>query len=313
MSKETLVTLAGGLVSGVLYASIVAGVPGTVILAYLAQFPLFAAGLGLGVTASLAACAAGFASAALLSGLLGGVIYALFNGAPALLVTRQALLARATPDGGVEWYPPGLLVAWLTGLGAALFVAAAILFSGTEGGLEAFVRDGVGELARQLGDGRDTAGLAGALEVVAPVVPGIAVASWMVMVAVNGALAQGALARFGRNLRPSPDIAALRLPPWMPPALGGAALLAWIGDGGLAFVGQNMVVILAVPFFFAGLGVVHALVRRFEGGPLALAVFYVFLLMLQWPVVLVTGLGLVDHWAGFRARWRRAGPDKEDE
>jgi hypothetical protein len=313
MSKETLAVLAGGVISGVLYASVVIGAPGTVILAYLAQLPLFAAGLGLGVTASLAAGVAGFVTAGLISGLLGAVIYALFNWAPALLVTRQALLSRGAPDGSVEWYPPGLLVTWLTGLGSALFAAAVILFSGSEGGLEASVREGLVQVAGELAPDGDMAGIVTVLETLAPIVPAIAVASWMVMVVVNGALAQGTLVRFGRNLRPSPDIAALELPPWMPVALAGAALLAWFGDGGPGFIGQNMVVILAVPFFFSGLGTIHALVRRFDGGPLVLVVFYVFLAMLQWPVVLITGLGLVEHWAGFRRHWRRTETGEEDK
>lgn len=312
MSNETLATLAAGVISGLLYVSVIIGAPGTVILAYLAQLPLFAAGLGLGVMAGLAAGVAGLVTAGLISGLLGAVVYALFNGAPAVLVTRQALLSRSAPGGGVEWYPPGLLVTWLTGLGSALFVAAAILFSGTEGGLEGYVRDGVGQVAEQFAGDREMDAVVAVLEAVAPVVPGIAVASWMVMVAVNGALAQGTLVRFRRNLRPSPDMAALELPPWMPLALAGAVLAAWLG-GGLGFIGQNMTVILAVPFLFSGLGVIHALVRKFEGGPLILVVFYMFLVMLQWPVVLITGLGLVDHWARFRRQWGRPQSGEEDE
>ena len=44
------------------------------------------------------------------------------------------------------------------------------------------------------------------------VIPGIVAASWMIMLVANGALAQGVLARFGANWRPSPDLAGLGLP-----------------------------------------------------------------------------------------------------
>ncbi|MEE9140949.1 MAG: DUF2232 domain-containing protein [Alphaproteobacteria bacterium] len=313
MSKETLAILGAGLLSGLMYLSALTGLPGAVILFNLAQLPLFLAGLGLGATASAFSAIAGTVAAGLIGGSLAAVIYALVNAAPAVLVTRRALLSKATADGGLEWYPPGLLVAWLTGLGAALFAVAAILFSGAEGGLEAYVRAAVAQALEQLAIDQDPARIAAFAEAAAPYVPGVVVATWMIVVTVNGALAQGVLARFGRALRPSPDIAALELPRWMTVALAVAALLAWFGDGALGFIGWNMVIILAVPFFFAGLGVVHAVVRRIKGGPMILAMFYLFLIVFGWPVVLVAGLGLTDQWAGFRRYLRAKDSGKEDE
>jgi len=48
------------------------------------------------------------------------------------------------------------------------------------------------------------------------VIPGMIAASWMIMLVANAALAQGLLARFGANWRPSPDLAGLDLPLWVP-------------------------------------------------------------------------------------------------
>lgn len=313
ISKETLAVLGGGLLSGLLYASVMTGMPGAIIFANLAQLPLFVAGLGLGATASLAASVAGLVTAGVLGGALSAAIYVLVNAAPAILITRQMLLSRATTGGGVEWYPPKLLLGWLTGLGTTLFIAAAILFSGTQDGLEAYIREGLAQTLEQLivdPDGTRAGAISASL---APFVPGIAVASWMVMTVINGTLAQGALVRFGRNLRPTPDIATLESSPWMAPALAAAGLLAWMGGDHLEFIGWNMVIILAVPFFFSGLGVVHALARRFSGGPLVLAMFYILLLMFAWPVIVVAALGLIDQWARFRRQWKGAGPGEEDE
>jgi hypothetical protein len=312
MSKGMLAVLGGGLLSGFLYLSAAIGAPGA-ILFNVAQLPLFLAGLGLGVTAGVVASVAGIVMAGLIGGTLAAVGYAVVNAAPAVLMTRQALLSRSAADGTVKWYPPGLLIAWLTGLGATLFVAATILFSGAEGGLEAYIRTTMVKALEQLAMEKDRARIATLAEGLAPYVPGIVVATWMVIVAVNGALAQGTLVRFGRNLRPKPDIAALELPQWMPLALAVAVLLAWIDVGGLGFIGQNMAFILAVPFFFSGLGVIHALVRKLAGGPLVLVMFYVFLLIFGWSVVLVAGLGLIEQWAGFRRRWLGQESGEEDE
>lgn len=313
MSKEMLAVLAGGLLSGLLFLSAATGVPGAVMLFSVAQLPLLLAGLGLGATAGVVASVAGIVMAGLIGGALAAVGYAVVNAAPAVLVTRQALLSRSAADGTVEWYPPGLLLAWLTGLGGVTFVAAAILFSGAEGGLEAYIRTTLVEALEQLAVDQDRARIAVLAETLAPYVPGIVVATWMIIVAVNGALAQGALVRFQRNLRPTPDIAALELPSWMPLALAVAVLLALVDGAGLGFVGQNMAFILAVPFFFSGLGVIHALVRKLAGGPLVLVMFYMFLLIFGWSVILVAGLGLIEQWAGFRRQWLTKDSGEEDE
>ena len=148
----------------------------------------------------------------------GGVIAAaLFIGlyaAPVVLLVRQALLARSGPDGAVEWYPPGLLTAWLTGLGLAAF-AAVLLFLGGRQGIESLLRETLAPVLDRFVDetaaGRDTL-----IEGLARIIPGVIAASWMVMTASAAMLAQGVLARFGSSWRPSPDLAALILPIWFP-------------------------------------------------------------------------------------------------
>ena len=96
-------------------------------------------------------------------------------------------------------------------------------------------------------------------DALALVVPGIIAASWMVMAVINATLAQGLLARFKLNWRPSPDIALVDLPLWIPLALAVATTLTMLGDVA-RFFGVNAIVTLTVPFCLAGLGVVHALI-----------------------------------------------------
>jgi len=87
-----------GALSAALYLAVLTGSPGALILAYLAQLPLFAAGLWLGVAS--AAAAAVTASAALLAaaGLLAAASFAGLYAAPVVLLVRQALLARYEPE-----------------------------------------------------------------------------------------------------------------------------------------------------------------------------------------------------------------------
>ena len=80
----------------------------------------------------------------------------------------------------------------------------------------------------------------------AKVFPALAVASWLLMMTINGVLAQGALARFALNRRPSPDIATLTVPRWLLPAIVIAALLALVVSGDLGYLGGNLLPVLGL-------------------------------------------------------------------
>src|SRR5207244_10549004 len=111
-------------------------------LVYLRQLPLFVAGLWLGVGASMLA---GLAASLILmaaSNLIAAAVFAGLNAVPVVLLVRQSLLARtgAGAEGVIEWYPPGLLAAWLTGLGLAATAAALVALGGPEG-IQAALRE----------------------------------------------------------------------------------------------------------------------------------------------------------------------------
>jgi hypothetical protein len=235
---------------------------------------------------------------------IGGVVAALLfvtlYAAPAALLVRQALLARRQTDGKTEWYPPGLLTAWLTGLGLAIMATIAVLLGGPDG-IRALLHEALGPALSRLAGERAIAGNA-LVDLVAAIMPGIVAVSWMVMTFSNGVLAQGVLARFGAAWRPSPDLALLSLPLWVPalvPVAGAAAAF-----GGIArFLGVNVLIALGVPFCLAGLAVLHALARRLERPAVPLTVFYVLTGLLGWPLLLVAILGIADSVVGLRRRW----------
>jgi hypothetical protein len=289
-----LVLLVGG------YAVLLAVVaPAALIPMYLAQFPLFIAGLWHGT----AAAAIAGTSATLLTlaahGVLGAVLFAAVNAGPVVLLVRQALLSRREPDGTLRWYPPGLLAGWLVvfALGG---MAAALLVHGGPDGLHSAVRDAVGGLldrAAELSEAsRD--GIAASL---AMAIPGIAAASWMLMAVINGSLAQGLVARLGANWRPSPDLTALALPGWIT-ILFGAATAATLFGGASRYVGVNVMIALSVPFCLAGLAVLHMAVQRLSHPTAALVFFYLLAALFGWPLLAAAVLGLLETWLGLRRR-----------
>ncbi len=296
-----LAAIALGVAGGGLYLAVVLGSPGGLILVYLTQLPLFAAGLWLGVGA---AAIAGLTATLMLlaaSDFLAAAVFAGLNVIPVTLLVRQALLARRQPDETVVWYPPGMLAAWLTAIALAGIGIAAIAFGGpTE--LHAALRNVIQQALDQLHFQPGSVDEAEIADALALVVPGIIAASWMVMAVINATLAQGLLARFKLNWRPAPDLAALDLPMWIPIALALAATLTMLGDVA-RFFGINAIVTLSVPFCLAGLGVVHALTRRLSNSRVILVVFYVLAGLFGWPLLVATALGLVEPWLGLRRRF----------
>ena len=121
-----------GVAAGLMYVGVMLGTPGALILVYLTQLPLFAAGLWLGVGAAVAAGVTGSLVLLVVSDLLGAALFAALNAVPVALLVRQALLARRRADGTYAWYPPGLLTAWLTGYALAGIGAAMLLLGGPE-------------------------------------------------------------------------------------------------------------------------------------------------------------------------------------
>jgi len=273
--------------------------PGSLILIYLAQLPLFVAGLWLGVGASLLAGLAASLSLLAATNPMTAATFAGLNAVPVALLVREALLARTDNGDAVQWYPAGLLTAWLTGFGLAAIAAALLVFGGLEGvqaaGGAALVSalDRSGEAFPE----RDEL-----IALLAYILPGIVVSSWMVMTATNGCLAQGLLLRFRANWRPSPDLATLSLPAWLPVLLAAAAAATLLGETA-RFVGINVMIVLTMPFLLAGLAVLHMWARRFPRPAVPLVAFYVLAGVFGWPLLLVAVLGLLDASLGLRRRF----------
>ncbi|MEJ0069991.1 MAG: DUF2232 domain-containing protein [Pseudomonadota bacterium] len=305
MARTWIIPAGAGVLSALLFLSIAIGSAGAVILGYLAPLPLFAMGLGAGLISAATAGATATALVGLIAGLIPALTFAALLVAPAVVLIRQALLSRIDADGRLEWYPPGRLVMWLTGIGAVLFLAASLFASGSRS-----VEDRLRRRAERAAQPASRGRAGGAAPVAGRPVGGlpsiILVSSWMTMVAINGILAQGLLSRFQHNLRPSPAIGAIELPRSIGLATAAAALVAALASGWLEFASRNLLVMLGFAFFFAGLGVVHGLLRRAGHPQFVLVGFYVFTLAFfwsGWPILLLAVIGFIDHWVHFRQRF----------
>ena len=318
MNAALFIAIGAGLLSALPLALAVSQ-PGGMFLLLLAPLPLFAIGLSQGLVAGLIAGGSLLLVATFLAGLLAALAALIFVAGPTLLLVRQALLNRpaavgagAGAPGGIEWYPPGHLTTWLVWIGL-VWLAISLAMLATQGpGLEASVRTALEETLTASLLQADPALVAQVAERMAAIALGFGVASWLLMLALNGVLAQGLLVRFARNLRPSPDIASIELPAWIAPVLAIVLAAAFLAPGDFGFVAKNVAPLLLLPFFFAGLAVTHAFLRRTRAAGLLLFLFYLLLVLFTWPAVVVVFLGLLDQWANLRRRMTAA-PGQEEE
>ena len=291
--------VAFGIAAGLMYVGVMLGTPGALILVYLTQLPLFAAGLWLGAGAAVAAGITGSLVLLAVSDILGAALFAVLNAVPVALLVRQALLARQRDDGRYVWYPPGPLTAWLTGYALA-GIGVAMLLLGGPGAMHETLRGVLGTVLDRMYGGqipnRDQVA-----STLASIIPGIVAASWMVTAVVNATLAQGVLARFAANWRPSPSLVTLELPIWLHIALGITAAAVVFG-GTVRFIGINVMIALSVAFCLGGLAVLHAAARRLSHPTMVLVFFYMTAALFGWPFLVVAVLGLFETWLGLRRR-----------
>ncbi len=311
MSRHMLIALGGGVVSALIAVAMLMGSPGALMIVYLAPLPLFLVGLSGGAAAATVASVSGLLVAGFMGGMVAAAIYGLIHALPAWVMTRQSLRTRVLADGSVVWHPVGHALAELSGLGAVVFVsaAAAAWYGGGSimDSVAAYLNAVLATVFPDVPDAqRDQY-----VGMLTPIFPGFTGSSWLVMAVVNGALAQAILVRLGKNLRPNPRFNDLTAPEWLSWLLVGSAVLVLLGSGEMEYVGRNLAVILAVPFFFVGLAVVHTLAGRVPSPGMLLIVFYVIVVFSGWAMMAVAGIGLIEQWVGLRRRF--AGPRNGQE
>ena len=231
-------SLAAGLLSAVLFLSLAKGFAAGMILSYVAPLPLMLAGLSLGWRMAAASGLAAMAAVAAVAGGLSALPFAVTAVLPSVVVARQALLWRGSADGAVEWYPPGLLLGWLTALACGLVVLGALLAPSGEAGIEGWVRETVGQTVGMVAPTVPAEDRAKVVGWWVPFFPAMVAGSWLVMSVANAAAAQGILARQGKSRRPSPAYRELTLPVWLGVFLLVACAAAMTGGDLVSLAGE---------------------------------------------------------------------------
>ncbi len=318
MQRAQLIPLGAGVVAALLHLSVTLGSPGAFMLAYFAQAPIVATGLALGCMPAAVAAAIAAVLVALGSPGVGALsLFVLTSALPVLIIVYFAIQNRIRDgegeDGSVEWYPVGRLLGWLTVLALVAFVAAYLVFLGAENGVrgatEMYLRNVLGALRNVQAD---TAAVDQLITTMAAIFPAVAAASWLLMIVVNGVMAQKFLTASGKNLRPIPAYSEIEVPIWPAAVVIFGALVAIFG-GNAGFFGINVMLIGTIPFFFIGLAVLHSISSAWPGRLFLLAGAYLFLVLLVWPAAIIALLGLIEHWVRLRERMHARRSNKGNE
>jgi hypothetical protein len=299
MMQIILVGLGAGAAAALLFASVVSGSIAAIFLFYLAPLPILIAALGWSHVAGLIAAASATAVVVALSGIFFIAVPVIAFGA--WWLGYLALLARPATNGGggaLEWYPAGRLVLWAAVIGTLIVAAAVPNFGTDQQSLQAALRKTYERILRDQS-------LVDVLVVAVP--PAAAVFSTIINV-FNLWLAARVVKISGRLKRPWPDLAAWTLPTSTPAFLAAAIAGSFLPDL-LGVLAGAFAASLLMAFAMLGFAVLHAITRGMNTRALVLAAVYAATVVLGWPVLAMSILGLAEAAFNIRGRVaRRRGP-----
>jgi hypothetical protein len=295
MTQIVLIGLGAGAAAALLFASVVSGSIAAILLFYLAPLPILIASLGWSHLAGLIAAASATSVIAALSGIFFIAVPVIAFGA--WWLGYLALLARPASNGSgadLEWYPIGRLVLWSAVIGTLVVATAVPNFGTDQESLQAALRRTYERILRDRS----------MIDVLVVAVPPAAAVFSTIINLFNLWLAARVVRISGRLKRPWPDAAALTLPSFAPGLLAGAVAGSFLPDL-MGILSGAFAASLLMVFAILGLAVLHAVTRGISSRPVILTAVYAATIVLGWPILAISILGLAE--TAFNIRDRVAG------
>ena len=261
---------------------------------FMASLPLFLVGFSGGRFQGVAAAGSALVAIVFAAGAIPAIYYAVVNALPACLIIWLMPIAR-------ERF--GFLISALALYGSLVICLAAVAFMGEPGGLQAVLREATLEMLQQTGPvsptGTPINGIEQLAEIVALVFPASAATGSLLLLMGNAVLGQALVKRFATPVYASPDLAEMRVSKWAPHLLA-MTIAGGFLPGSIGYLASNISVLAAIPFLFAGLAVIHSLLRRTTWTVPGLTLIYLLVLLFMWPALIVIFVGLMDLVFDFR-------------
>jgi hypothetical protein len=309
MAQIILVGLGAGAASALLFASVSSGALLASFLFYLAPLPLLIAALGWSHWAGLVAGIVAAASLASVLGLQFLVVFFIGIALPAWWLAYLSLLARPVTINGsaaLEWYPIGRLVLWAALISAFVVILAIPVFGTDQESFQAGLRSAFEQAIGTEAEVNPIGSVVGAdgervIRIIVSAIPPAAAMLGTIISIANLWLAGRVVLISGRLRRPWPQLSGLSFPRFAPSLAGTALASSFLPDlAGL--VAEIVAASLLTAYAILGFAVLHAITRGVANRGLALAGTYAAVVVLGWPVLAISLLGLADAAFNIRAR-----------
>lgn len=316
MMQIGLIGLGAGATAALLFASVTTGAWPSIILFYLAPLPIMIAGIGWSHWAALIASLTGALALGFMFGAMLFMAFLATAGLPAWWLSYLAMLARPAANtaandntGALEWYPTGRLVLWAAALATLVVVVAIATLGGSAEGFRTALHDALAEILRAMTDTPAdkplvVPGIADAERLIQAFVLVLPPATAVIATVTNTAnlwLAGRVVNFSGQLKRPWPQLSAITFPKLALAALAAAIAVTFVG--GLAgIVATVLAAALMMAFGLLGFAVLHSVTRGWNGRQFLLGAVYAAVLLLEWPLLAVCVIGLIDTLIDLRAR-----------
>ncbi|MGL4811223.1 MAG: DUF2232 domain-containing protein, partial [Beijerinckiaceae bacterium] len=302
--------IGAGLVSALLTAVLISGQPLAIVLFFLAPLPIVIASLGWNHKAGLIATAAGSLALAVGFHPKAALVFALGTGLPGWWFSYLTLLARPSADGRTtEWYPPGMVLAWIAAIIGVMTVAGVMtLGSDYASYVKTFERavDVIEQFNPNLFSnipadrrGPQKAQLA---ELIANVAPAISAAFSVLVTALIMVIGGRVVMASGRLPRPWPWLPGMQLPGLALPVAAVAMALSLL-DGFMGIAARAIAAAFIAAFALQGLAALHALSWGSAARGAILGTTYALCILFGgWPLIIVALIGVMEGFFNLRAK-----------
>jgi len=311
MSKDMLIAVGAGATSGFASLAFLSGLPGAMLIVYLAPLPLLIVGINQGIKSVTISSASGFVTTILAGNILFGVLYTALHVFPSWIIVRQALLKYSMPFNQSDyWDPAGSSLCILSVFAAGILTLALVWSQGEIGGLQSLIQSYLEEVFSKLPMDENLRN--GLVRTFVPLFPGYMGTMWVFLVVLNASIAMAVLKQTKCIKKPNIKLENLKLPDWISWFIVIAASVYLLSvhlfsQKELEFFGRNLTLMLAVPFFFLGLAVLHNLANHVTFPRLLLTAFYLALLLNVWVALMITLTGIIEQWFGLRRYFKDTG------
>nr|WP_306267147.1 DUF2232 domain-containing protein [Pararhizobium sp. IMCC3301] len=308
MTQIILISIGAGLLSALLFASVLTGSLLAIVLQIFAQLPIQSAALTFGPRAGLIAAVAAVAALLLVSGLPAQTVsYSLNFAAPALLASYLAGLRNTDlpVDQLAGWYPLGRLLSFVGGAAILIFLLLGLYSDFTPESAVLAIETQASVLLEGAVDTTEVPPqtITQIAVFFVALFPFVATAGLVAVTGLNLVLAIRIARRYGTFARPATSITTLVIPRAVHLTAMAAFLAIWL-TGSTPPLLTSVAGASSALVILSGFAALHALTRRLASRGIILVAVYGSIILFTFPLLLILILGWIDGFLNLRGRFQ---------